>query len=115
MKKYSTVFILVLLVILLLYFTSTYRIIIYNNSGQTIEKLKIESRWMNKEIRNFEHSNEFNFTLVALYDKHIKIIVENPNQIRSASFELRYPLLGAQYQQVEISFGAEIKLNTLGR
>lgn len=115
MKKYRTIFILVLVICLLFYMTSRYQLVVYNNSGQRIEKLTIQSDWFNKDIRNFEHTKELHYTVFAPFKKEIRIIVENPNQIRTATFQLKYPLAGAKYNQVEIGFAAEIKVGALGR
>jgi hypothetical protein len=98
-----------------LYMTSRYQLVIYNNSGQTVQKLSIHSKWLNEEIRNFEHMRELHYTIFAPFSKSVRITVENPNQIRSAVFQLKYPLSGEQYNQVEIGFAGELKVGALGR
>jgi hypothetical protein len=45
----------------------------------------------------------------------VRISMENPNQIRSATFEVQKPFAGEKFNQVEIGFGGEIKTGELGR
>ena len=115
MNRNVTIFLIVLLLFLVGYVSSSYKFTVFNNSGQTISKLQINSMWKNKVKKDVKDQEVLRFSIFAPFKKQVRISVENPNQIRSASFELQQPFSGDKYNQVEVGFGADIKTGELGR
>ena len=115
MSRRVAVFLIVLVLFLFGYVTSSYKFVVYNNSGMPIHKMTVHSRWLNRELVDIHDQQVMHFSIFAPFDKQVRISIENPNQIRSTTFEVQKPFAGEKYNQVEIGFGAEIKSGELGR
>jgi hypothetical protein len=80
-----------------------------------IEKLTVQSKWLNRKLVNIRDQQVMHFSIFAPFSRQVRISVENPNQIRSATFEVQRALSGERYNQVEIGFAGDIKVGELGR
>ncbi len=69
---------------------------------------------MNKSFTNIKDQQVIQGNIFAPFCRNIHIDLRNYNQYRSASFKLSNVLSGSQYNQIEISFGGEIKAGELG-
>src|SRR3954469_10629441 len=115
MTRNVSIFLIVLVLFLFGYVSSSYKCVIYNNSGQMIDKLVIQSKWKNKIILKVKDQQVIHLSIFAPYQRQVRVSVENPNQVRSTTFELQQPFSREKYNQVEIGFGAELKAGELGR
>jgi len=114
MNKRTTIFLIVLCAFLFGYMYATNKMIIFNHSGKTIEKLVVESEFSKKELDSIPDGAEMKFTLFSPFDKKVHIKLSQPDQIRSATFKLQGFFLGENYNQVEIGNDAVIKTGSLG-
>lgn len=115
MSRRIAVFLIVLMLFLFAYVSSSYKFVVYNNSGMPIEKMSVHSRWLNRDLVHIRDQQVMHFSIFAPFDRQVRISLENPNQIRSTTFEVQKPFAGEKFNQVEISFGGEIKVGELGR
>jgi hypothetical protein len=115
MTRRVAVFLIVLVLFLFAYVMSSYKFVIYNNSAMPIEKITVRSKWLNRDLVNIKDQQVMHFSIFAPFSKQVRISVENPNQVRSVSFEVQKPFAGEKYNQVEIGYGADIKVGELGR
>lgn len=114
MNKRSTIFLVFLVALVLMYLYAVNKMVIYNHSKQVINKVTVTSEYTQKEIKDVPDNEIMRFTFFAPFDKKVKVKIEQPNQIRTVSFTLKGFFLGEQYNQIEITASGEIKQGALG-
>lgn len=113
MNKKSVIFSMVLAFIVLGYLYASNKMVIFNHSGKTIEKLSVQSEFLHKDLVDIKDGQVLRFSLFSPLDKKVRISVKFPEQIQSTTFSLRGFFLGEEYNQVELTQEG-IKQGTLG-
>ena len=112
-NRRNFVFVLVLMILILAYLYASNKMIVYNHSGQAIEKIWIKTEFMNKELSDVKDGEVLKFSVFAPFNKKVQIKTKTPAQINAVSFSLRGFFLGEEYNQVELTQEG-IKQGTLG-
>lgn len=97
------VFVLVLMILVLGYLYASNKMVVYNHSGQVIEKIWIKSEFMNKELSEVKDGAVLKFSIFAPFNKKIQIKTKTPSQINAVTFSLRGFFLGEEYNQIELT------------
>lgn len=113
MNRRVVVFLFVLVTFLFLYLYSTSKMIIFNHSGATIDKLVVDATFTHKELNNIQNGEVLTFTFFSPFNKKVHLNIQQPNQIRSKTFNLQGLFITQKYNQVEIT-DVEIKTGNLG-
>lgn len=113
MNRRVVVFLFVLVTFLFVYLYSTSKMIIFNHSGATIDKLVVDAAFTHKELSNVKNGEVLTFTFFSPFDKKVHLNIQQPNEIRSKTFKLQGLFVTQKYNQVEIG-EVEIRTGNLG-
>ncbi len=114
MNKRVTVFLIVLVLFLFGYMYAANKMIVFNDSGQSIDKIIVDTEFSHREKSDVKDGAVLKFTFFSPFDKKVKIVVKQPNKIRTKVFNLRGFFLGEKYNQVLITADDDIESGTLG-
>lgn len=113
MNKRLTIFLITLVVFLFAYIYSTSKMIVFNHSGSDITKLVVEAEFSHKELVNVKNGEVLTFTFFSPFSKKVHLNIQQPNQIRSKTFNLQGLFVTQKYNQVEIG-EVDIRTGNLG-
>jgi hypothetical protein len=114
MLKKGLALLIVVTSIMLFYRLSTFRYIIYNNSGMPVQLLTLQSDVILQSFRNIQDQQIIEGSVFMPLSRTLTIQLKNRNIGRSAVLKCSHPFSGAQFNQLEIGFGAELKVGALG-
>ncbi len=112
--KPSTLFIIVIMVILLAYLYSMYKVIIFNHSNTSIQSITIDSKYAHKIATNVANNTTLQYNIFSPFDKKIHIVIKQPDNIKSITFTLEGLLPLEQQNQLEILPDGSIRHGALG-
>lgn len=114
MNKRLYTFLLALMVILFAYMYATNKMIVFNHSGKTIEKLTVDSEFSHKELTDIADGEIMRFTFFSPFNKKVKIQIRQSGQISNTTFSLSGFFLDEKYNQVEIGTDGQMEAGILG-
>ena len=110
----STLFITVLLIILLCYLYSMYKVVIFNHSGKAIKMITVDGEFAHKKAENIPDSASLQYTLFSPFNKKIHVVIKQPDNIKSITFSLEGLLPLEQRNQLELLPDGTIRHGALG-
>ena len=113
MNRRVVVFLFVLVTFLFIYLYSSSKMIVFNHSGSSIDKLIIDASFTHKELSNVKEGEVLTFTFFSPFNKKVHLSIQQPNQIRSKTFKLQGLFVNQKSNQVEIN-DVDIRTGNLG-
>ena len=110
----SNLFIIVLLIVLLSYMYSMYKVVIFNHSGKAIALITLKGEFAQKKAENMPDSTSIHYTLFSPFNKKVHIVIKQPDNIKSITFSLEGLLPLEQRNQLEILPDGTIRHGALG-
>ena len=110
----SNLFIIALLIVLLSYMYSMYKVVIFNHSGKAIALITLKGEFAQKKAKNMPDSTSIHYTLFSPFNKKVHIVIKQPDNIKSITFSLEGLLPLEQRNQLEILPDGTIRHGALG-
>ncbi len=114
MSRRIAIFLIVLMVCLFAYLSSTYHIVVYNHSGGVIKKMVLESSSTNRDLVDIKDGEKMHFTIFAPFNKQVKIRIQDARHVGSIQFKVAHPFSSEKNNQVLIDENGDLKFGALG-
>lgn len=113
-KNFSTIFIIVVMIVLSVYVFTMHKVTIFNHSGQEIKSVKMDAGFTHKELLNLENNQSNSFIFFSPLRKNVHLKITLSNQISSIIFPLEGFTPLDKKNQIEIRIDGSIKHGALG-